>query len=235
MADVRVNGRRLTVLQKETNLQRLVEKLEALADRNKSCLTSLAVEGKNIELDLLEQLSPAQLQLKGHEIVEAKVENTAQLSFESLQVAQEMAELLVFDIKVATLKMWDSNHVPERELEILLKDCHAFLTLGAHPLDLLQRSPFELSAGAQDCLRELDRIAQSVEDATLLAINAQTKDACHVLVGRVMPSVERWLGLTAGFAQELEIDRIQKPDLGEGAEVMPFRPLVGQRNILVTR
>ena len=127
------------------------------------------------------------------------------------------------------------NAFAEKEIDTLLKDCHTFLTLGAHPLDLLQRSPLEMSATAQDCLRELDKIAQNVEDATLLAVHSQFKDTCHVLVGRVMPAIERWLGLTAVFAKELEIDRLERPNFGEAADVIPFRPVAGQVPVIVTR
>lgn len=233
MADIRVNGRRLAILQNEESLQALVEKLDNLAGRCNSCLTSLTINGNEVDLDNLEAETLSSF--SASDVIDARIENTAQLSFESLQVAQEMAELLVFDIKVATLKLWDSNTFAEKELDTLLKDCHSFLTLGGHPLDLLQRSPLELSASAQDCLRELDRIAQSVEDATLLAVHAQFKDACHVLVGRVMTSIERWLGLTAVFAKELEIDRIEKPNLGEPAEVLAFRQPTGPVPINITR
>ncbi|MFZ9519844.1 MAG: hypothetical protein ACO3A4_05145 [Silvanigrellaceae bacterium] len=233
MADIRVNGRRMVILQSETRLQALVEKLDNLAYRNKSCLTAMTVGGRDIDLDNLDSL---EIKLLGaNDVVEARIENTAQLSFESLQVAQEMAELLVFDIKVATLRMWDSNTFAEKELSTLLKDCHTFLTLGAHPLDLLQRSPLELSATAQECLMELDRIAHNVEDATLLAVHTQFKDACHVLVGRVMPTIEKWLGLTAAFAKELEIDRIEKPALVEPSEVIRLSSLNGSAPIHITR
>lgn len=233
MADVRVNGRRLAILQNESKVQSLVDKLDNLAGRNNSCLTALTIDGKDVDLDALETLSG--LDLSGNRVIEARIENTAQLSFESLQVAQEMAELLVFDIKVATLKMWDSNAFAADEIDTLLKDCHSFLTLAAHPLDLLQRSPHELSATAQDCLRELDRIAHCVEDATLLAVNAESKDSCHVLVGRVMPSIERWLGLTAAFAKELEIDRVEKPTLADPADIIAFKAPKGTAAINIVR
>jgi hypothetical protein len=233
MADVRVNGRRLALLQSENSLQMLIEKLEGVAARSSSCLTALILNGKEVDLDAAE--NSFKTGLGGSDVVEARIENTAQLSFESLQVAQEMAELLAFDIKVTTLKLWDADTFAEKEIETLLKDCHTFLTLGAHPLDLLQKSPLELSATAQDCLRELDRVAQHVEDATLLAVHQQFKDACHVLVGRVMPSIEKWLGLTAVFAKELEIDRLEKPKIGETSEVIPFLPTSGPVPIIVTR
>lgn len=233
MADVRVNGRRLALLQKETNLSLLIDKLDNIAARSSSCLTALVVNGSDVELENSE--ANANLQLATADVVEARIETTAQLAFESLQVAQEMAELLAFDIKVTTLKLWDTNAFAEKEIDTLLKDCHTFLTLGAHPLDLLQRSPLEMSATAQDCLRELDKIAQNVEDATLLAVHSQFKDTCHVLVGRVMPAIERWLGLTAVFAKELEIDRLERPNFGEAADVIPFRPVAGQVPVIVTR
>jgi hypothetical protein len=233
MADVRVNGRRMVILQNESNLQSLVEKLDNLAGRNKSCLTALTIGGCDVDLDNLDSLESNEL--SAGDVIEARIENTAQLSFESLQVAQEMAELLVFDIKVVTLRMWDSNTFAEKELDTLLKDCHTFLTLGAHPLDLLQRSPLELSATAQDCLRELDQIAQHIEDATLLAVHTQSKDACHVLVGRVMPTIEKWLGLTAAFAKELEIDRIERPALMEPAEVIRLNTFNNTVPVQITR
>jgi len=233
MADVRVNGRRMTLLQNEANLGSLIDKLDSVAARSSSCLTALFVNGTEIELD---STTPESFpQLIEQDIIEARIENTAQLAFESLQVAQEMAELLTFDIKVATLKLWDSNSFAEKEMDTLLKDCQAFLTLGAHPLDLLQRAPKEMSESAQNCLRELDCVAQHVEDATLLAVHSKFKESCHVLVGRVLPSLERWLGMTAHFAQELEIDRVELPKFNQNPEVIPFNPTPGEVPIVVTR
>jgi hypothetical protein len=74
-----------------------------------------------------------------------------------------------------------------------------------------------------------------VEDATLLAVHEESKDACHVLVGRVMPSIERWLGLTAVFAKELEIDRLEKPGLVEAAEIVAFKQPEGRPFLNITR
>ena len=143
MADVRVNGRRMTLLQSEKNLGKLIDKLDNIAVRSSSCLTALFINSCEIDLDSNDLNSRPQL--TEQDVIEARIENTAQLAFDSLQVAQEMAELLTFDIKVATLKLWDSNSFAEKEMDTLLKDCHSFLTLGAHPLDLLQRTPKEMS------------------------------------------------------------------------------------------
>lgn len=233
MADVRINGRRMTLLQTEPQLEKLIDKLDNIAYKSSSCLTALFVNGVEIELDSVDFAKCNDL--SEQDVVEARIENTAQLAFESLQVAQEMAELLTFDIKVTTLKLWEANTFAEKEMDTLLKDCHTFLTLGAHPLDLLQRSPNEMSDSAQNCLRELDAVAQHVEDATLLAVHTKFKDACHVLVGRVLPTLERWLGLTAHFAQELEIDRIERPKLGQTQDVVPFKPTPGTVPMIVTR
>lgn len=233
MADVRVNGRRMTLLQSETSLGKLIDKLDNIATRSSSCLTALFINGSEVELDVTEANELPQI--TEQDVIDARIENTAQLAFESLQVAQEMAELLTFDIKVATLKLWDSNSFAEKEMDTLLKDCHSFLTLGAHPLDLLQRSPNEMSESAQNCLRELDGVAQHIEDATLLAVHSKFKESCHVLVGRVLPALERWLGMTAQFAQELEIDRVELPKFNQSPEVVPFKPTPGEVPIVVTR
>jgi hypothetical protein len=233
MADVRVNGRRMTLLQSEKNLGKLIDKLDNIAVRSSSCLTALFINSCEIDLDSNDLNSRPQL--TEQDVIEARIENTAQLAFESLQVAQEMAELLTFDIKVATLKLWDSNSFAEKEMDTLLKDCHSFLTLGAHPLDLLQRTPKEMSESAQNCLKELDCVAQHVEDATLLAVQSKFKESCHVLVGRVLPTLERWLGMTAHFAQELEIDRVELPKFSQSSDVVPFKPIPGEVPIVVTR
>ncbi|MEY2987976.1 MAG: hypothetical protein RJB13_1497 [Pseudomonadota bacterium] len=233
MADVRVNGRRMTLLQNETNLSKLIDKLDNIAIKSASCLTALFINSSEFDLDNSE--SNSNHQLSELDVVEARIENTAQLAFESLQVAQEMAELLTFDIKVATLKLWDSKSFAEKEMDTLLKDCHSFLTLGAHPLDLLQRSPKELSESAQNCLRELDCVAQHVEDATLLAVHSKFKESCHVLVGRVLPTLERWLGMTAHFAQELEIDRVELPKFNQASDVITFKPTPGEVPIVISR
>lgn len=208
MADVRINGRRIPILQAIDTAGVLIQRLESIGSRNNTELTSLTINGRAVDLD---QSHTARLRLDRDDTVEARMESHEQMAFESLQVAQEMAELLVFDLKVATLHLWDNSRYQDKSLETLLTDCSLFLSLGARPLDLLGKSPDDLPPVAQDCLKQLDAVANSVEDATLLAVSGNGKDACHLLVGRVMPAIERWLGLTVPFAEHLQIDKVQLP------------------------
>ena len=97
-----------------------------------------------------------------------------------------------------------------KSLETLLNDCQKFLLLSARPLDLLGAKPHELPTHAQQYLKQMDAIANSLEDATLLAVRGHNRDACHILVSRVMKGIERWLGLSIVFAQTLEIDKVQE-------------------------
>ena len=56
-----------------------------------------------------------------------------------------------------------------------------------------------------------------------------------MLVGRVLPTLERWLGMTAHFAQELEIDSVELPKFSQSSDVVPFKPIPGEVPIVVTR
>lgn len=210
MADVRINGRRIPALQAIDSTGTLLQRLDAVGQRNRTVLTDLSVNNRQIDPDSTEI---HRLKLEASDTIEARMESVEQLAFESLQVAQEMAELLAFDLKVVTLHLWDNSRLQEKSLETLLTDCTLFLSLGARPYELLGHDPLQLPQSAQECLRQLDAIAHHVEDATLLAVTGSPKDACHVLVARVIPTLERWLGLTPEFAEHLQIDRIEMPTL----------------------
>ncbi len=206
MADVRINGKRLPPLQSIDTLAALMKKLEAIAQKNNSALTSLSINNNNIDIDNPEYL---RLKLENEDTIDAKLDTSEQLSYESLQVALDMAGLLVFDLKVVTLKLWDSGKNYEKSLETLLNDCNLFLSLGARPIYLLNKDPEKLESEAQLFLRQLDAIAYHVEDATLLAVHGHSKEACYVLVGMVKPAIERWIGLSAKFAQILDINTVK--------------------------
>lgn len=205
MADVRVNGKRVPPLQSIDTLAALMKKLESIAQKNNSAITSLSINNSIIDIDNPEFL---RLKLETEDTIDAKLDTPEQLSNESLQVALDMAGLLVFDLKVVTLKLWDSGKNYEKSLETLLNDCNLFLSLGARPIYLLNQDPEKLEPEAQLFLRQLDTIAQHVEDATLLAVHGHSKDACYVLVGMVKPAIERWIGLSAKFAQILDINTV---------------------------
>ena len=93
--------------------------------------------------------------------VEIKLESLQEMALECLQVAQDMAELLIFDIKVATVHLWDDWSIKNKSLETLLEDCNKFLSLASQPLRLLDTAPSDLSSHGQDCLRQLDLIANT--------------------------------------------------------------------------
>jgi hypothetical protein len=212
MSDVRINGKRFPALQAIDLLGQLITRLEALGGANASVVTSVHVNGRIVDIDNNDML---RMRLDSDDTVEVRLETLAQMAFECVQVAQEMAELLVFDLKVVTLHLWEGSRHQDKSLETLINDCHKFLLLGARPLDLLDANPYTLPEAAQQCLRQLDNVAANVEDATLLAVSGEKKDACHVLVARVKPAIERWLGLSAVFAEHLEIDRAVVPTFGE--------------------
>ena len=69
-------------------------------------------------------------------------------------------------------------------------------------------APEKLEPEAQLFLRQLDSIAHHVENATLLAVHSHANDACYVLVGMVKPAIERWIGMSAKFAQILDINTV---------------------------
>lgn len=222
MAEVRINGRRMPVLQAIPLLRTIVEKLDQWGEKRQMVLTSLYINGSLIDLDSADF---AKLKLGDEDLVEARMETPNQMAFESLQVSQEMAELLIFDLKVATIQMWEAAASHQKSLEVLIDDCHLFLTLAARPLDLLGVALQELPAEAERCLRELDAIAQYVEDATLLCIHEELKDACTVLIKRVMPSIERWLGLSGKFAETLSIESNLPSVISPEALIPPGNPV----------
>ncbi len=208
MAEVRINGKRMPNLQVVSVMGALVSKLETWGQKNRMSLTALSINGSTIDIE-----SPdfQVLNLASDDLIEARMETPEQMSFESLQVAQEMAELLIFDLKVVTIQMWEAAKSHQKSLDVLLDDCQLFLSLASRPIDLLGVSLDELPCDAERCLRELDAVAQNVEDATILCVHNELKDSCAIMVNRVLPCIERWLGLTAKFAEFLQIDR---PELG---------------------
>ena len=203
MADVRVNGKRVPPLQSVNDMATLIGKLETLANKNNSALTSLMVNNADIDIDNKEF---HRMKLENDDTIDVKFDTAEQLSFESVQVALDMADLLLFDLKVATLKIWENDKAYEKTLETLLEDCNLFLSLAAKPIYLLNKEPESLEVEAQNCLQELDRIANYVENATLLAVRGYAKESCTVLVGMVQAAIERWSGLSAIFAQSLHIN-----------------------------
>lgn len=219
MADVRVNGKRVPPLQSVDNMATLIQRLENLANKNNSALTSLMVNNSDIDIDNQEF---HRMKLDHEDTIDAKFDTPEQLSFESVQIALDMADLLIFDLKVATLKLWDNEKAYEKTLETLLQDCNLFLTLAAKPIYLLNKEPEDLEVEAQNCLQELDRIANYVENSTILAVHGKNKEACYVLVGKVKPAIERWSGLSAIFAQSLNINHENaKSDFSESASELP--------------
>lgn len=220
MADIRINKRRMPAMQAIDNVGTLVAKMEALGSKNNSVLTALIVNGREIDLDNGEMM---RLKLESDDTVEARLETPEQLSFESLQVAQEMAELLTFDLKVTTLHLWDNLKVYEKSLETLLADCKLFLTLGVRPIELLGYDPMSLPKEAEACLRQLDAVANNIEDATLLAVHGKSREACRALVSRVLPSIERWLSMTVPFASILQIDEVSVPNFATDTTVSASR------------
>jgi hypothetical protein len=207
MADVRVNGKRIPALQAIGSFGVLITRLDALAGSQDTAITSVSINHEELDFENFELYK---MRLGDEDTVEVRMETVSQMAFECMQVAQEMAELLVFDLKVATLALWENTSGSAKTLETLLNDCQKFLMLAARPLDLLGAKPHELPTHAQEYLKQMDAIANSLEDATLLAVRGHNRDACHILVSRVMKGTERWLGLSIAFAQVLEIDKVQE-------------------------
>ena len=209
MADIRINGKRIPPLKTVDNLGVLIQKLEIIADKNKNILTSLKLNNKSIDIDNFEYYK---LKIEEEDKIEAKLDTPAQLSFESLQVAMDMAELLLQDLKTAAIHIWDENKSYTTSLDILLKDCQLFLTLAAKPVYLLEQNPDFLDGDIRKALEELDKISNYVETSTYLSVLNNRKDACFVLVGYVKTSLERWIGLCSVFAKFLNIDTIQSSE-----------------------
>jgi hypothetical protein len=209
MADVRINGRRYPSLQSIDSVQVLYQRLELIAQESASEITGLLLDGKDIDL---ENIVRYKISLHAEDKVEVHMETVQQMSFECLQVAQEIAELLVFDIKVATLNVWDGTSQQLKTLETLLQDSEKFLLLAARPLELMNADSSKLPAAAKQCLRQLDEVAQHLEDTALLAVTGNNKESCAVMLQRLLPSIERWLGLSGVFAEQLQINKINKID-----------------------
>ncbi len=206
MAEVRMNGKRFPTLQAVDNLGALVNKLDQLGLKDGTCLTTLAVNGTNVDIDNPEMFK---LRLDNADIVEALMESAEQLAFQSLQIAHEMAELLVFDLKVATLNLWENTRSQSKNLETLLRDCNLFLGLAARPVELMGRDPRLVEKPIEECLRTLDKIANGVEGAVLLATNNQQRDACRILVSKVMPNIETWIQSSEAFSELLSLNKFE--------------------------
>jgi hypothetical protein len=214
MAEVRINGKRYPTLQAVDTLGALVNKLDALGVKEGTCLTSVVINGTEADIDNPEMFK---LRLENSDVIESLMESAEQLSIQSLQVAQEMAELLVFDIKVATLNLWENTRTQSKNLETLLHDCKMFLSLAARPIDLMGRDPRNVDKSVENTLRILDRIADGIEGAVLLATNNSQRDACRVLVAKVMPNIEAWLHAAEAFSDKLNLTKFEFNVAGNSA------------------
>ena len=96
MADVRVNGKRIPPLQSINDIATLINRLESLANKNNSALTALKVNNSEIDIDNIDY---HKMKLETDDTIEAKFDTPEKLSYESLQVALDMADLLIFDLK----------------------------------------------------------------------------------------------------------------------------------------
>ena len=219
MADVRMNGRRVPALGSIPTLDRLLSKLEGLGHARGSFLTALSVNGRDLDLETIDS---SRIRLGPTDTVSARMEGAEQLAFESLQVARDMAELLVFDLKVATLHLWENLRSQEKQLLTLLRDCQLFLQLAANPLELLGKQPQELEPTAQQSLAALDELADRLEETVLLAVHGHGEDAAQVLVARVRPAIERWIDLSTPFAETLGLESTVIPDFR--ADFLPLPP-----------
>jgi hypothetical protein len=204
MAQVRVNGQRVPPLASISVLESLLSKIDAVASKKDLFITSVSIDGKPIEM---EQLNLKKITLASDEVVDVRLENPKEMAHESLQVAMELVELLVFDLKVATLRLWEPISAPfaNQALSKLLDDTRLFLTLAARPFQLMDQNPEELGVLSQQCLRKLDEIAEHLQDAVLLYTHKQPKNTCRVLVARVLPALEQWMGLAPAFATDLDV------------------------------
>lgn len=202
MADVRVNGRRIPPLQSVDNLATLIDKLESLADKNESALTALSVNQTFVDIENQEY---RRMRIEAEDTIDAQFETPKQLSAESLRVALEMADLVLQDLKITTIKLWDNNLNYEKSLDTLLHDCNLFISLAARPIYLLNVETESLENSAQQYVAELDRIANHLENTAILSAHGRRKEACQVLIGIVKTSIERWINLSTLFAQHLDI------------------------------
>jgi hypothetical protein len=206
MADVRINGRRYPSLQSIDSIQNLFQKLEHYAFENRSEITSMFIDGKEIEI---EEIYRYKIKLHTDEKIEVQMQTPEEMSFECLQVALEMAELLVFDIKVATINVWDGSAQQIKTLQTLLQDAEKFLLLASRPVELLKTNINRLPSASTQCLQQLDLVALNLEDTALLVTTQNNKEACFVLIKRLLPSLEKWIGLSAVFAEQLQINPSQ--------------------------
>ena len=96
MADVRINGKRVPPLQSIDTLSNLINKLDAIAEKNNSAVTALSINNSAIDLENPEF---HRIKLEVEDTIDVKLDTPQQLSYESLQVAIDMAGLLVHDLK----------------------------------------------------------------------------------------------------------------------------------------
>ena len=202
MADIRINGKRFPSLQSLGVVNKLLEKLEQLSIKNRESITMLRINESEIDISN-EKLRT--LKIDDTDKVEVRMETPEKLSYESLNVALDMADLLLNDIKVSTLNLWNSEKDYEPTLETLIEDSYYFLSLAARPIYLLDANINSLAPDSEKCLRQLDKISDLLKNITYLSIKKQNKDACHLLVAKVIPAIETWIGLSGSFAANLNL------------------------------
>ena len=204
MADIRINGKRFPSLQSIGVVNGLLEKLDLLSTKNRESITMLRINDSEIDLsnDKLRALK-----IDDTDKVEVRMETPEKLSYESLNVALDMADLLLNDIKVSTLNLWRSEKDYEPTLETLIEDSYYFLSLAARPIYLLDANINNLDPDSEKCLKQLDTISNFIRKIAYLSIKKQNKDACHLLVSKVIPAVETWIGLSGNFAEKLNLSK----------------------------
>jgi len=202
MADIRINGTRFPSLQSLGAVNGLLEKLENLSTKTRESVTMLRINDSEIDIsnDRLRALK-----LDDTDKVEVKMETPEKLSYESLNVALDMADLLMNDIKVSTLNLWNSEKDYEPTLETLIDDSFYFLSLAARPIYLLDTNINNLDPDSEKCIKQLDKISDLLKNVTYLSIKKQNNDACHILVAKVIPAIETWIGLSGSFADNLNL------------------------------
>lgn len=204
MADIRINGKRFPSLQSLGVVNGLLEKLEQLSAKNRESITMLRINDS--EIDLSNEKLRA-LKIDDTDKIEVRMETPEKLSYESLNVALDMADLLINDIKVSTLNLWNSEKDYEPTLETLIEDSYYFLSLAARPIYLLDANLNNLDPDSEKCLKQLDIISDLLRNIVYLSIKKQNKDSCHLLVAKVIPAIETWIGLSGSFAERLNLHK----------------------------
>ncbi len=187
MAQVSINGKKAAIYNAIGNFSQLIDKLYGQALKTGGAITHLWLN--QIPMDLDSDLSSID-QITYEDKIEVSIDSPQRLSIESLDMSLEFSKLLLFDVKLAIIDLWEGKNTTQ-VLKTLLIDSDLFLSLASRAVSLMGKNPKELNLDSQKSLESLDFLGTTLEEAIQCSI-IDPKVAAEVLGTQTLPILENW-------------------------------------------